>query len=328
MSSNAIASCVSIPTINLSVPNITISGPRDNVTYPVIRGNWSTAQGANILSDSCGWYMYSNWVVSSNARTGMTISTSTPYTGVKTFDIYATGITNIGYIAIEGAGVTSSPSNPLKDTMTLNWQGTVASMGESLSFAFVQTGPLESGSYNIPGQLIANHYGSRNSSSNDMSAGPAPFYYTTTKITVNSKTCTIDAGSANQTVTLPDISTSVLTSPGATGGNTMFYVTLNNCDPSIKLYATLTDANDTSSTEFLTNTGTATGVNTRILLGSNQTPLPLGPQSSVKGNPGQFYINTGQTSYAVPFMAQYLQTGSTATAGSVNSLLWVTFSYQ
>lgn len=323
LSNTAFAGCSGAYTdapLTISSPNATVSGVRDT-TYPKLL-NWSAASNVAIHFGSCNLY---GWFSPLVTFSGMYIYTYYPGGPWTNYFIYPTGVQNIGFII---SGSDTSYQWMAINGDTLLWPGAngISWNSDRVVIGFVQTGPLNPGTYVVPSKTFLNHYGSSSKTANDSTFGPGIISYSSMTVTANTDTCTIDANSIAQTINMPGISTSAISAPGTTGGNTPFSLSVSGCSTGIKLFATLTDVNDTSSTgNTLTNTGNAAGVGVQIL--KSGTPVSFGPQSSAIGNTNQFSIGTGQTSYSIPLVAQYVNTG-TVKAGSVQSQAWVTFSYQ
>ncbi|WP_157634275.1 fimbrial protein [Burkholderia ubonensis] len=133
----------------------------------------------------------------------------------------------------------------------------------------------------------------------------------------NSVTCTIVNGLENQTVKLPRISTSSLTSPGQTAGSTAFTIPLR-CDGSIqavRVYfqrGATTNANGNLDVEDPTDPASAKGVQIQLLNGDG-SPIQVGNAATMKT-----VDLDASTTTPVPFGAQYYATGAT-TAGKVRT---------
>lgn len=150
-------------------------------------------------------------------------------------------------------------------------------------------------------------------------------------------------GATTQYIRLPDVSMSAFPTVGSTyGGDQVARFSLQ-CDPGITVFATLTDANNSSNTgDTLTNTGSAQGVGVQLLQTSRSFsasncsrgyPCRFGPDSSAKGNTNQWQIgpsnrqNAGSSNPSISFQARYIRTG-TMRPGDVRAVSTITFSYQ
>ncbi|MBE1159379.1 fimbrial protein [Dyella acidiphila] len=133
--------------------------------------------------------------------------------------------------------------------------------------------------------------------------------------------CTVQAGSANQTITLPTVNARSLTSVGSTAGLTAFNIALT-CQAGANASITMTTANAATATGVIaptTGTGFAKNVGVQILNGSQQ-PITFNTAQSLGATP------TGTLN--VPYFAQYYVTGTPVAAGQVTGTLTFTMSYQ
>lgn len=294
-------------------------------SYPTgkLLGAVPSNQFRQLMSTDCMSSWASQWTVSNYAPLSLTISPGDGYT----YPVYPTNITGIGYImkqtAITSDAIrTASASSPI-------WTGSSPSgYAVGVGISFVTTGRLLPGSYTIASRLDAAKFAMSQTSNVQDAYASFNFGYAGFTLNVTGKTCTIDTNTIAQTVNLPATAITKISEVGATDGATPFSFSVSGCTTDIKLHATLTDVNNPNSkNNALANTGDATGVGIQIL--KDRSPVLFGPQSSVAGNTNQFYIGTGATSYSIPLVAQYVNTGTGAvTAGSVQSQAWVTFSYQ
>lgn len=133
----------------------------------------------------------------------------------------------------------------------------------------------------------------------------------------NSVTCTIVGGQENQTIKLPRISTSSLTSPGQTAGSTAFTIPLR-CDGSIdsvRIYfqrGATTNANGNLDVETPTDPASARNVQVQLMNGDG-SPIQIGNAATMQT------VNVDEsTTTLVPFGAQYYATGA-ARAGTVRT---------
>ncbi len=154
-------------------------------------------------------------------------------------------------------------------------------------------------------------------------------------------TCQL-TGAKTQNIQLPDIQFSQLSNVGSTYPGTQTAQFPLRCDPGISVFATLTDANNTSNTgNTLTNTGSAKGVGVQLLQTSPSfstancaqgSPCRFGPDSSAKGNTNQWQAGPSHTNSAsrnptISFRARYVRTGALQ-PGDVRAVSTITFSYQ
>ncbi|MBN3783677.1 type 1 fimbrial protein [Burkholderia sp. Ac-20345] len=146
---------------------------------------------------------------------------------------------------------------------------------------------------------------------------------------ITAQTCNIsgDGGGKDFTVTLPNVSTSALATSGATAGRKPFRIALSNCSPNSGNASVYFEPGLTvnATTGQLKNaTGTATNVEVG-LLNKDASIIKLGA------------VQTQQNSQTVPiaggaatldYYAQYVATGGASTAGSVNTSVMYSVSYQ
>ncbi|EAA0562733.1 type 1 fimbrial protein [Salmonella enterica subsp. enterica serovar Lexington] len=79
----------------------------------------------------------------------------------------------------------------------------------------------------------------------------------------------------------------------------------------------------------LTPESTATGIGLRLYKNNDSSPLSFGPNSSIKGNLNQWKLSAGTESMpSVVLRANYINTNGSPTAGTVNGVTTITFSYQ
>lgn len=148
----------------------------------------------------------------------------------------------------------------------------------------------------------------------------------TAGITTTPITCSVTTPSIS--VTLPNISTTSLSSVGQTTGDTSFNIGLN-CNSGANVYVTLTDATTPSNTTSLLSlkpSSTAAGVNLRILK-SDGNSVSFGPDSAVAGTTNQWLVGSSVSTNDIPLTVQYYRAGA-LTAGTVNAAATFTMSYQ
>nr|WP_219816766.1 fimbrial protein [Citrobacter amalonaticus] len=156
-------------------------------------------------------------------------------------------------------------------------------------------------------------------------------------ITINGQitdtTCTIsvDGGSNDATVTLPTVSASTLSSPGATAGATPFTISLSNCSgTSINTASTYFEpgAYVDSTTGRLNIDSTAADAATFVqvqLLNADRNAIVAGASAANGQNDIPVSIASGNGT--LNYFAQYYATG-TSTAGSVTTQVDYTMVYE
>jgi major type 1 subunit fimbrin (pilin) len=156
---------------------------------------------------------------------------------------------------------------------------------------------------------------------------------------VTAQTCTIsgNGGGSSFTVTLPKVSTTSLSTSGATAGTTPFTISLTNCSPNSGAVSTDFEAGPTldAATGNLTNQATATttgsgtaavttnaATNVEIgLLNYDSSAVTVGSAAPSKSVP----ITTG--SATLKYFARYVATGA-VTAGPVSTTVTYSLVYQ
>lgn len=144
---------------------------------------------------------------------------------------------------------------------------------------------------------------------------------------LQTSTCAVSAASANQTVTLPTLATTNLTTAGQTGGATTFSIAVAGCPTGVGAPTTFTTYFETNSNVDLTNgnlksTGTATGVQLRLSNaggGAIRLDKPTGSQNVTQAT---LSAGAGTANY----FAEYYATGATS-AGTVASSITYSMIY-
>jgi major type 1 subunit fimbrin (pilin) len=146
---------------------------------------------------------------------------------------------------------------------------------------------------------------------------------------ITAQTCSISGNGQgpNFTVTLPTVSTSALTSPGVSAGRTPFNIALTNCSPTSGNVATYFEPGvtvDSTTGQLLNATGTATNVEVALL--NNDTSQIMLGQAQASQNSETVAIASGAAE--LKYFAQYVAVGGSATAGSVDTTVLYSMSYQ
>jgi major type 1 subunit fimbrin (pilin) len=145
-------------------------------------------------------------------------------------------------------------------------------------------------------------------------------------------TCTINGNgtsSKNFTVTLPTVSTSILTTAGDTAGTTGFNVALTACSPvtSTSTAAVFFESGPTTDLSdaglLLVDAGGAQNVKLR-LLNSDMSPIKAGFSRDLQGSKSASIQSGAATLY---YNVQYYAKGAT-TAGAANSSVVYSIDYQ
>jgi major type 1 subunit fimbrin (pilin) len=133
---------------------------------------------------------------------------------------------------------------------------------------------------------------------------------------LQSATCTITGG-GNQTVALPTLSTSSLSSTGSTAGDTSFSISVTGCTAGLTTASAYFESgiNVNATTGRLKNGGAAGNVELQLLNGSGTTINLAGVTTAAQGATA---ANLNSSAGAQTFIARYYATGAT-TPGSVSS---------
>ena len=148
---------------------------------------------------------------------------------------------------------------------------------------------------------------------------------------VTDQTCqvTINGNAANPTVLLPAVSSTVLTSAGATAGTTSFTVGVSGCvapTTTTQAIKTVFVGNQVTAAGNLGNTGTATNVALQLLDPATPTvPFNLGNAGGYAAS--GLTLPVGTTSASHDFAVQYISEPGGATAGSVLGSVQYAVSY-
>ncbi|QKJ58869.2 fimbrial protein [Serratia fonticola] len=326
---NALA-CGSSTGANMTPASATLNlnGPadRNNMVGTLITG-WSTPVTAILNGTGCPTPSgYSTWGVATNA----------PIMTVNSYPVYPTEVPGIGYFVqvkdpnLAGQALVQNPTKPLWNSASMG----APYVGVTAYVAFVVTGSLQPGVYNLVSRKVGDGWLSTNTYSNNKALS-AELYYNGVTITVTGSTCAINSGDENKMVTLPAVSTSGFQGIGSTSSENQSFTIGLNCQAGIALYATMTDITapgNTSNVLSLAGSSTADGVGLQIFANGATTPVSFGPASSAKGNLNQWYVGGSSssvaTNYTIPFIAQYVKTATTLVPGTVNAVSTIIFSYQ
>ncbi|WP_052165805.1 fimbrial protein [Cupriavidus sp. WS] len=143
--------------------------------------------------------------------------------------------------------------------------------------------------------------------------------------TYHAVSCTVAAGATDQTVTLPTISTRVLTAAGETAGATGFHIPVQ-CDSgvdSVIAYFQSGPTTDpgTGNLQVQDQAGLQSATRVQVqLTNGDGSPIKVGDRSTVSPVPVE-----GRTNLQIPFFARYFATGQTG-AGVVQT--YVTYILQ
>lgn len=142
--------------------------------------------------------------------------------------------------------------------------------------------------------------------------------------TITDATCKVTPGSANQTVALGTVSSSSFTSAGSQSSPTKFSIVLTQCPASaasarIKFDGPA-DATNSNLVALTSGTGVATGVGVGIYESNGTTQIPVATASASKT-----LSTSSDTTFS--FIAKYVSTTATVTAGTANAVSNFTVTY-
>ncbi|SUP39624.1 fimbrial protein [Vibrio owensii] len=149
------------------------------------------------------------------------------------------------------------------------------------------------------------------------------------KVTASTCDISINGSGADAIITLPTVSTNVLSAVGDTAGRTNFTMELTNCSPaSGNVFSYFESGADVDAASGrLTNNLTAdnsTGVDLQ-LLDSDAAPIKVGDSSQMTDSE-QVAIDTGTASATLNYAVEYYATAA-ATAGDLASTVTYSISY-
>ncbi|ABI39312.1 Fimbrial protein [Shewanella sp. MR-4] len=242
------------------------------------------------------------------------VKSSVTYNG---YEVYDTNVDGVGVQVYTTFGKTVMIGNTPKYWYQHNTSGGAAYLA-SIYVRFIVTGPLKSGVIQLPiptiKALTSRYYSVVSSDSaiyNRMGFGSS---------IVTAPTCTVN--NSEQTVLLPEVSTSDFLGVGTTAESVPFGIVLD-CDAGVSVYATVSDTNQLSNTGpnlSLDGSSTASGVGIQLLQSGN--PLSFGNPVYISGTG----IPSAST-YSVPFEARYVQTSTIINPGTVIAKTVISFSY-
>lgn len=145
---------------------------------------------------------------------------------------------------------------------------------------------------------------------------------------ITDKTCTINSGAKDFTVTLPTVSQKVLANPGEVAGRTPFTIKLTDCSAgTVATYFEPGSTVDFNSGRLNNATGSATNVQVQ-LLGSNNSVIPvLAAGSNGAQTNSQLVTVAAAGSTDLNYYAEYYATGQ-STPGNVATSVKYTIVYQ
>ena len=260
-----------------------------------------------------------------NPKTGnLSIEFAPQFGGVATNTVYPSGIPGIGLRGTFNFGPVFFDL-PYLAASSENYQ---YDPRDTLTIAFVKTGPLTS-SGQVNGELIQYRW--------DQDGFIAARVTLTSPVVLQlqNPTCTVEAGSANQSVTLGSVARDKFTGMGSTGPGVPFTISLScaggNVGLSTHIQIGFSDASqpgNTSNVLSLAPTAHASGVGVQIRNTADQI-ISFGPDSTAWGSPGKWLAgSSGVGQFNINLSARFVQTEASITYGSADAIATFTLSYQ
>lgn len=141
---------------------------------------------------------------------------------------------------------------------------------------------------------------------------------------ITDQACTVSTSSASQTVALGTISASSFGAAGATSAPTSFDIVLTSCPPALTSASVKFDgATNAANSNLLAitgGTGVATGVGIALYESNNSTLIPVASASAAKA-----LSSTNDTT--LTYIAKYMSTAASVTAGTANAVSDFTIAY-
>lgn len=306
-------------------------GTLSQVTQPTVFYKTSSVGGYTACNP------YRSWV---RPLTQRVLNVSYKGSDGKSYDVYQTSIPGIGY-AVGVADTNSNNYTPVTGDHETTVLNSTASGFESVGFKvqvrFIVTGPLQTGSYSLSNEQFL-VFTAKNRNRSERTGSPT--IRVTANFEVKAATCTL--ASPNQItlalapVKVQDVAALAVGEALQTTRSQRLVITAT-CQKDVHLHATVSDANDSSSTaSYLVNTpgqGRASGVGVQLSRGNDSNVLiSMGPPTSNADNTNSFNVGsraaTDGATKTFSVAARYVKTSPTVTAGSVQSLGHVFFSYR
>ncbi|KFK92345.1 MULTISPECIES: fimbrial protein [unclassified Serratia (in: enterobacteria)] len=140
---------------------------------------------------------------------------------------------------------------------------------------------------------------------------------------VTDTACTVDSASANQTVDLGTVSTSAFSGAGSTASPTRFTISLTTCPVAANSAKVRFDGKTAAGNSAIIglNSGqTAGNIGVAIYEDNSSTLIPVGSPSAAKT-----LTSTGVNE--MTYIAKYMATGTSVSAGSANATATFTITY-
>jgi len=321
--------------VTISMPT-SIAVPRDRPAGTALTGWFSTAATTNYYACSA----------SNSTSTGMgfqptslTKTGKTYVSGGVTYSLFDTGVAGVGVaIAVRSfangcswqawldlgtpgtqSGAGSPPPAGWMGT-SCNADGSITNGGQAQAI-LVSTGPVSPGATKTGTLFWGQSFDYSSGVRISPNTNPVSYVLTSTAVTVLA-------------CTTPDVSvplgthwTNELKGVGTTTSAVSFNISVNNCPAGMssvqyRIDPTTSVLNKASSVVALDSDSTATGMGVQ-LLNSSGTVFPLSTNTKFSG-----YVGGTGGSYTIPMQARYYQTGAAVGAGTANTSMTLTMTYQ
>ncbi|MFZ1871830.1 MAG: hypothetical protein WAU54_03405, partial [Chania sp.] len=296
--------------LTLSPASINYQNPIDAVyDFNLLTGGWNATGSQTRFCESTG--MLNKAVITS-------VSPSSGYTTTingSTYTIFSSNIRGVGWIM--GARDTNAPLwTPLTNSATEVYPfpggptNGSTSLGANVQFAFVKLpGILSAGVNTFPSQNIAT-----------FTCYQDGVFKQTSNIAVNASNINVQALACQVTtaknVAIPLGQYGLAQLPPVNGNFGAFSTTVQlSCNSGLTPWMTISDASNvgnTSNVISLSPNSTVSGVGVQVFYNNQTVAKPLGLDTSSKGTPNQFQVNTKTTSsgqiVSVPLTFKYIRT--------------------
>lgn len=317
----------------MTMPSGTFFVPRD-ATNGTLLTPWSDPQGKPNIWSNCNLVEGPEYDLYSR----LTQVDGTITVGGKSYGYVNSGVSGIGlimqinmgwYSGFQGSTTPGWYPNGYTPLTKSSWSATAGAgfasrtdgaIGQRMQFAFVKTGPISAGSTTISGvvaQAGINTYPSA-----------TPLY---PEDIIISGGASFVIGACTTPDKIVPLGNHKTTEFGAVGTGTTpvaFSIDLIDCPAGLnsiqyRIDPTTTVVNSAQSVVALDSSSTATGVGVQLLASNGTTPFKLSTNQTFSA-----YDKINGGTFTIPLMARYYKTTATLTAGTANSSMTFTMTYQ
>lgn len=228
-------------------------------------------------------------------------------------DVYRTGLDGVGMRMRDQNGVPLKGTGSCGATSSLGKVGSTGNFDVSATLELVKTGTIATGPI---GSAV--YYGGILDTGIPLNGNVGNISVLST-VPFRPVTCSVAAGSTNQTVVLPTVTMHSLATAGQTAGVTPFQIKMS-CAAGVRVNTTLESASgDSGMNSVLGSTGVSSGVGIQVLDATHTAIVLNEIHKLVASTTGDMTIN---------FFAQYYRLASALKPGPVNAAAIYTMSYQ